>query len=555
MTHLRLETLLNQLCHDTAGKREADLDLQLLRIRDAQAVNWKKVVLTWFTDHTPEGHSRRIIELLGQALDDDELLTREELFVLLAACYLHDLGMQDAIIDGRNIEDMDSSAWQLVRERHPERSEQLIINRTLARLRDEYEIGLPQNSDLLEPIGLVARSHGSRYFEAAVIELEERDFRPSNRPARLGGVAALLLMGDELDLHRVRVDNDWPAEMFELSAVGQLHFHLHSYITRIEFLRGVPTSTRRISLGFTFPAGAENYPALLQEHLARRLLKQIRRTNPVLVRAFDGALTWDDTLAFAAQESSTGAYRELPVPARHQLDLEIATERLVDRKGVRDDLEDALANRLQRSTVVGIKDSPDADTGYVLRWVIALARATGVLPLHLDFSIVAGHDLNDLSEVVMEVVDAALAEFEAEHRLHESEDIQRLLGTEEQQLIDDVAQAVAGGDILLVLQGLTNASQKVTEWAAELLDQIDGATAGVAVIIDRAPALPADARTHSLLNLTQTDISAHLTNVLGYPQPTAEAEATAIFGLGAGMPARVAHEMLQRVTQHVQPCL
>jgi len=170
---LHLEALLKGLCHDTGGTRESDLDQDLRRVRNAQAVNWKKILLTWFTDHTPEGHSRRIIELMGQAIADDELLTREELFVLLAACYLHDLGMQDAIIDGRNIEVMDSSDWELVRERHPERSEQLIINRTLARLRDEYEIGLPQNSDLLEPIGLVARSHGSRYFEAAITELDE----------------------------------------------------------------------------------------------------------------------------------------------------------------------------------------------------------------------------------------------------------------------------------------------------------------------------------------------------------------------------------------------
>lgn len=555
MTDLHFEILLKRLCHDIAGKREADLDRQLLSIRDAQAVNWKKVVLTWFTDHTPEGHSRRVIELLGQAIDDDELLTREELFVLLATCYLHDLGMQDATIDGRNIEDMDSSDWQLVRERHPERSEQLIINRTLARLRDQYEIGLPQNSDLLEPIGLVARSHGSRYFEAAVVVLDERDFRPSNRSARLSGVAALLLMGDELDLHRIRVDSDWPAEMFALSGVGQLHFHLHSYITRVEFLRGVPTSNRRISLGFTFPAGAKDYPALLQEHLARRLLKQIRRTNPVLIKAFDGGITWDDTLSFAAQESGAGIYRELPVPARHQLDLEIATERLIDRKSLRDDLKGAMASRFQQSAVIGIKDSPDADTGYVLRWILALTRAAGVLPLHLDFSIVAGHDLNDLAEVVVGVIDAALADFEPEHPVHQSEGIQCLLETEDQQLISDVAQAVTGGDVLLVLQGLTHASQKINDWAAELLDQVDGATAGIALVIDRSPGLPAGASLHSLLSFSQTDISAHLNTVLGYPQPTADAQAAAIYGLGAGMPARVAHEMLQRVTQHVQPCL
>jgi len=244
------------------------------------------------------------------------------------------------------------------------------------------------------------------------------------------------------------------------------------------------------------------------------------------------------------------------MPAEHQLRFEIATERLVDRKGLRDDLKTAMANRTQESSVIGIKDSPHADIGYVLQWILALARVSGVLPLHLDLSIGAGHDLNDLAEVVVELVENALTEFEPHHAVHQSELIQRLLEAEEPQpLIGDVVAAVSSGHVLLVLQGLNKASDEIKEWAAQLLDQVDGATAGVAVVIDPSPLLPAGAVVHSLPNFSQAEIGAHLHKMLGYPRPDADAEAAAIHGLGAGMPARVAHQMLQRVTQHVRPCL
>jgi hypothetical protein len=315
---LTLETRLRELCF-VDNERDTSLDTELVRIRNAQAGNWSPVILTWFTDHSSEGHSRRIIDLLGRAFDGDDLLTRHELFVLLASCYLHDLGMQDAQIDGRGIEEMTSHDWDLVRERHPEWSRKLIVGRTLARLRDQFDIGLPQNSEFLEPIAIVAESHGSRFFDDAIAELRRRDFRPGNEPARLAAVAALLMMGDELDLHRARVDDAWPVDTINLSPVGQLHFWLHHFVTKVDFERGTPTSIRNIVLRLSFPETHEQYPADIEEWLVRRLLRQIRRTNTVLREELDGRFTWGTKVVLDREYVPGEVYRRLPRAAQRTL--------------------------------------------------------------------------------------------------------------------------------------------------------------------------------------------------------------------------------------------
>jgi hypothetical protein len=559
MPGLALEDRLNRLCLDDSGERCAALDQDLARIRDAQRQNWTPILLTWFTDHTSEGHSRRIIELLGRAIGEEDLLTRNELFVLLAACYLHDLGMQDAKIDGRGIETMGSEAWNLIRERHPSRSRQLIIDRTLARLRDQFAIGLPPESDFLEPIALVAESHGSKFFEADIAELRERDFRPGNETARLAGVAALLLLGDELDLHRGRVDGSWPRDMFDLSAVGQLHFHLHHYVSRLDITRAAPSRQRRVSLRFTFPEDSDGYRAELKEWLARRLLRQIRRAAPVLQEEFDGALQWDDRLDIADEVTTGPIVRQLPGPAARHLAATVAGERLVDRAEIRSEITDGLAGLDTKPTIVGLRTGARSDHAYLLSWTIALAWERPVIPLYLDFTMGAGHDLLDLPEAVRSVLEAhepRLADLATDQPAHVF-DIGDVRGaTTPDELANSLVTAVTRGEVILMLQGVSKTADDVREWCSALLERVQQGPRGFVLVVDTAKLeLPSHSKLHRLNAYREKQIAAHLRDCLGYPAGDASREAEAVFQLGSGAPVPTLLDMLRRVTHSVEPHL
>ncbi|MDP3183069.1 MAG: hypothetical protein Q8M54_09685, partial [Desulfobaccales bacterium] len=72
-------------------------DLQ--QIKGAAQQIWQTPKLRWYPDHGLR-HSHRIIELIGQIVEplyrrNPDYFLPEELFVLLASCYLHDIGMQD----------------------------------------------------------------------------------------------------------------------------------------------------------------------------------------------------------------------------------------------------------------------------------------------------------------------------------------------------------------------------------------------------------------------------------------------------------------------------
>ncbi|MDO8186813.1 hypothetical protein Q5424_19280 [Conexibacter sp. JD483] len=538
MTEPMLEERLKALCMDSGGAREADLDIDLAKIRAAQRKNWDPVLLTWFTDHTPEGHSRRIIGLLGRAIGTD-LLTRDELFVLLAACYLHDLGMQVGKVDGRGLDAMRSSDWNHVRRRHPRQSRELIVDRTLVHERDQYEIGLPSSSPFLEAISIVAESHGSEFFDDAIAELRTRDLRPSNESLRLEGVAALLLMGDELDLHKTRVDDLWREDFADLSSIGQLHYHLHHYISVVDIRHGVPSNRRQIRLRFSLPEDSGEDVDSLQEWLGRRLLKQIARTNPILQEQFDGRLEWSDMLEFETEMVRGPVYRPLPQAAREHLQVELTQERLVARTEVRDWIKDAVRLRSNQLGIIGLRGDDKTDLSYLLHWTLALGRAESVVLLHVDFTQRVGHDVRDLSELVSDALSG----------LYPNEPAPQ---GDAADLVEVLLDAVAAGKMALVLQAPSRATDESRAWCRELLDRLSERGSGFALVIDdRELDLPDVARARRIKLFKHKHVSSHLHRVLGLPSEVADREAERLMRLTDGAPGAIVYDMLCRVKQAI----
>ena len=152
---LELEQHLKELCEQ--HKPALDLHRRLELVRSSAETIWQEQRLEWFTDHKAATHSRYIIEHLGSVLEHlqntSERLNPHELYVLLASCYLHDIGMQDfGSIDGRSVNQFNEADHKHIRKNHPRRGRELIIKRTLYRGRDEFRIDLDDDPQYLVPL-------------------------------------------------------------------------------------------------------------------------------------------------------------------------------------------------------------------------------------------------------------------------------------------------------------------------------------------------------------------------------------------------------------------
>jgi len=294
---LDLELQLKQLCQE----HDPPLDLfrRLERIRDSAITIWKEPRLKWFTDHSADTHSRKIIEHIGEIIDplqhSAQSLNPHELFVLLAACYLHDIGMQDfRSANNKGVEHFTIDDFIDIRENHPQRSRDLIIERTLWRGRDDFNIDLDPDPQYLVPIALVSQSHGSKFFLATVNELQHLGQRPGNAPFRGDLLAALLLIGDELDLHERRAT--FPKE-FAHSPQSLLHNLIHQYVTSVEICDGKTPKHRHINLMIQFPLDADDYRLDVLDWIILKLIKQCELTKKIFETSTKGELNWDDQIS------------------------------------------------------------------------------------------------------------------------------------------------------------------------------------------------------------------------------------------------------------------
>lgn len=283
-----------------------DLWERLNGVKNAVEKVWRTPYLHWYTDHGPQ-HSRRVIDLIGQILcplcldyrfrpENDFPLSDYELYILLAACYLHDIGMQDLRVDERSVDELGPSDWEEIRKRHPQRSFEIIRDRTIKpRPRRTIDLGLAESDadDSLMPIALVSKAHGSEYFESAVSELQENVHHPAGKPIRGDLLAALLMMGDEIDLHKSRAN--LPDDSRRYPPLSLLHHYKHHYISSVAVRDGKSRLDRQTAVGFLFPPQAQgSYDGDLEAWVVNKIEEQANRTQDILLSATEGRLRWDE---------------------------------------------------------------------------------------------------------------------------------------------------------------------------------------------------------------------------------------------------------------------
>jgi hypothetical protein len=220
----------------------ADQRRTIENVRQAATRIWERPLHRTYTDHSV-AHSERVITLLdgltAGMMSGDKRLSPGEIFILLAAAYLHDVGMQNEKFAGGDV--------QKIRERHNEQTAEMIYA-VFEDPDNAFPIPLARDPGLVEAVALVAQGHRR-------VDLNAPGYDPlvhGGETLRLRLLAALLRFGDELDIDHRRVDLD-QMKLLDLSLDSQLHWYKCYYVS------GVSIVDEYIRVSYRFPRARPDY--------------------------------------------------------------------------------------------------------------------------------------------------------------------------------------------------------------------------------------------------------------------------------------------------------
>jgi len=228
------------ISEDTIG----ELALALEEIRRLTTEAWQSDRRTFYADDSPEGHSERIIKILndicGDMMKTDRKLNKQEIFILLASAYLHDIGMQYTDETEPTVED--------VRNRHHIFSEKMIIGSVEEPLR-YASLAIPP--EYVSEIAQVSRGHRET-------DLRTKDYEPIQKYGeriRLRLLTALLSLAGGLDISdkRVIINDLRSAPLAQEDRV---------YWWRYYYVKDVSIENGKVSIHFVFPSSDHRAPVV-----------------------------------------------------------------------------------------------------------------------------------------------------------------------------------------------------------------------------------------------------------------------------------------------------
>jgi hypothetical protein len=404
--------LINSPIFEVVSRLVTDGDPQGLRqeleaVRTAAYKIWTEQRLKWYTDHKAQTHSERIIAHLWKLIkglqDTPQKLNANELTILLSACYLHDIGMQDFNVNGKPIDELDLADYDKIRSQHALRGRELILQRGIKWEKNQFTIPLDDDNRRL-CVALLTHAHSSSSFDQVLKEIEEYRIQPGGEPCRLDLLAALLLIADELDLHSDRAR--FLAEA-TVSPSGELHNCSHSYITEVD-LTSSESGLKRVRLSFIFPHPmARVYAPRLERWLVAKLCRQIRRVGPIISARTGGEINIDDCVEVNRSFVADSGRPILSEPAQRLLDREIERQREVDRGAVLGHIRALAGRQVLPYPVLEIHSNGDDDWPSLHKRFSAELAVSAVPLVVLSFAeVVSGHDPSSIVERALVDVDA-----------------------------------------------------------------------------------------------------------------------------------------------------
>jgi formylglycine-generating enzyme required for sulfatase activity/energy-coupling factor transporter ATP-binding protein EcfA2 len=242
-----------------------DYTSSLDHIMEACKKIWETPHHIHYTNHGI-GHSEKIIEKLSKLLTDQNVrLEPVETFILHAACYLHDVGMQCSQPDLlKKVADINKNTpfpfsyepLEKTRAKHAELSYHMIknpFNPQSERYDNLPDLGLSGVDNLIvDAIAKISMAHSDSDYQKYCSERD--DFIPDGPDdgTKMLLLAVLLRLGDALDADRMRCNWDKYWEMQQnLPVESQAHFWKHYWVVKVKIGKG------RIGLKFAIPSKHE----------------------------------------------------------------------------------------------------------------------------------------------------------------------------------------------------------------------------------------------------------------------------------------------------------
>lgn len=282
------EVLTERLVEQERPDLVADLERIYTAVMDIWSVQRDQTFTAHGKEHIDQV-ARNLTSLIEPLRGTDQDLNAMELYVLLAACYVHDIGMQLDFPDARK--DHAQYAYDLVLGNLETRgrSVSVEINDMASR----------------EAIAEIARAHWTSF----ALELSKEDFLGENSMGRLRLLGVLLALADLLDLSPVRARYFRTAHrLYGLGALSELHQAAH------HFLRGFEISfdpdTRELQYQLSWRTTGE-YMETLSDWVLHWFTSQWRTLAPLAIRDSGGHLRWKDPWATAEFREPRGQHATL----------------------------------------------------------------------------------------------------------------------------------------------------------------------------------------------------------------------------------------------------
>ena len=343
------------------GESDPQLARELVRVCEEASEIWKNQRLFEFTVHGGP-HSLQVernLDCLAENLQQGERrLTPEEIFVLIAACHLHDIGMQLGVVGAR--------------EHHAEHARQLILFSSAQIGPELRRVTLSiRDQNAREAIAMVARGHWTDF----ALRLTGEDFIYENTRGRLKLLGLLLATADLLDTSAIRASyfrSDH--RLFDLNPVSELHQTMHHLICGYQ-IRPADSQVRDRLLFELEWRDCSEAVRQMSEWQLRWLSSQMRQLAPELERCSGGDIRWATPWARVVFRHPEGPMPQLSEAARCALQADLAAQRRIDREAFVDLFQKASATA--SSTMFILRQSPQSDARQLADWCQAQAQTEG----------------------------------------------------------------------------------------------------------------------------------------------------------------------------------
>ncbi len=335
----------------------ADLVSALAKVPDAVEQLWVKDYQPWFTDHGPN-HSRRVAKYALELtrfplLHESQRLTALEAFILWAAAWLHDIGMQD-LMNAGPLGEIGIEGYMHVRHEHPDRSSANILEAWSS-------LGLPADDHILaETIAGVARAHGTGFYRDTIENRLETETTVRNEPVRSRLLAALLLFADELDLHYERVPAlpGWAKN----NGISQAHAFKHKIVKSVVSSCGADGQIS-VSLNLVFPEDlAGNDASAIRRWIEVKLRRQMGMIEPEVSDGFGGNVRFDRHIRVIVGTSR--AQMDLPSgEALAFIRADVSRDDLINHRAEYEKAREAITRGDTRLLIASVGSSESGDDG------------------------------------------------------------------------------------------------------------------------------------------------------------------------------------------------